>query len=1180
MSTQLILGGVFGVVGFVISGYDPAGAAQGFAIGYALGAPNIEGPKLSDLKIQNASVGAAIPLLYGMGRATGSLIWTTPLISHSSGGKGGGIVNYNYTVSCAVAIADGTILGVRRIWVNGKIWYAVPDIASENNLTIPVGGLWVGYDGTTWAPAIGIPGSYTPVGVSFKSVPAVTTTLNGSNTNMIVSVPVATVSLKGFFVQVLHQDPVSHVKTDVGGVINWEALAPGATSVGAIQADNAAQALLATIAHNTSQTTMSFHLGTETQVPDSFIQAYVGDTGTGKNFTTGTEVSSVYALGATTLYVSSPTPIVSSHSEGDSLPPNDPTVYATGTLISGDQISLSGDTATYTIVTGTNGPGSITITPGLQIAIAVRASVTIVGNNSSVETTPAYRGTAYVTIQNFATDISGNNIPNFEFEVLQGTTILGDIVTDICKRSGLTTSQIDVSQLTDTVSGYALTERMTGRGAITPLGAGYFFDAVETDNLIRFVKRSNGTVVATIPEDDLAAHEAGSAVPEQLHVVRTQELELPAEITLKFPNYNANYQIGSQYARKVTTKSDVKKTVQLPITMPDSQALAIVNTMLHAAWVGRDTFDFQVSRKYTLLDVTDLVLIKKGGMVYEVRLHTQEHAKPGILRFSGQRDDVDLYGNARNPLLDVVPPVINYQVDPGYVTAPLILTAPASATASGCELWITAVSNNPAWGGCDVYFSTDNLNFIAIGRIEDAAKGVLTSTLLSGFDPDVTNTLQVDLSESGTHLYSVTKADADALVSLSYVDGELISYETATLTGADKYDITYLRRGIYGSAVTTHVAGSVFFKVDHNVLKYPFLSKLIGQTVYFRFPSFNTYGQGRQSLAAVSSFTHVVGTAVGVPPNVTNLSVSQNGITVVAKWDALQDLNSFVYDFGYAALGTAAWNQFVIVSEAAKGTEITSAIIPPGTWTFGIRAKDAAGQLSPSITTYDMVVSNQNIVIDATSLVTRHVTLTNMIQHWTGVLYPDSQDLASAGGWGTFDTFVSNPYPVCSAEMDTLDASFDAVFRIWADLHSFTPPTSAGSAIPALYVDYKKAADAYLGYQPWAVGTITAEFVKFKVTLDTTLGVSCIDKFAPHIDTPGTILSGNNVTIAPGGTAITFATRYHLTPFVVTHTITPTIPAPRFGTVTNVSATGFTAHVYDITGTDVGGAVNWSSTGA
>ena len=73
--------------------------------------------------------------------------------------------------------------------------------------------------------------------------------------------------------------------------------------------------------------------------------------------------------------------------------------------------------------------------------------------------------------------------------------------------------------------------------------------------------------------------------------------------------------------------------------------------------------------------------------------------------------------------------------------------------------------------------------------------GALTAQLVSSADPDTTHTLAVDLTQSSGILNSGTQSDCDNFRTLCYVDGELISYEDATLTGSFKYDL-----GAHGSA--------------------------------------------------------------------------------------------------------------------------------------------------------------------------------------------------------------------------------------------------------------------------------------------------------------------------------------------------------------------------------------------
>jgi hypothetical protein len=66
---------------------------------------------------------------------------------------------------------------------------------------------------------------------------------------------------------------------------------------------------------------------------------------------------------------------------------------------------------------------------------------------------------------------------------------LADFVTALCLRAGLTEADLDVSELTDGVRGYALARQVSVRGALEMLAAAYTFDAVESDHQLKFKKR-------------------------------------------------------------------------------------------------------------------------------------------------------------------------------------------------------------------------------------------------------------------------------------------------------------------------------------------------------------------------------------------------------------------------------------------------------------------------------------------------------------------------------------------------------------------------------------------------------------------------------------------------------------------------------------------------------------------
>ena len=103
--------------------------------------------------------------------------------------------------------------------------------------------------------------------------------------------------------------------------------------------------------------------------------------------------------------------------------------------------------------------------------------------------------------------------------------LLKDIVEAECAIVGIEGSEIDASELTDKVTGFAITNRATVRSGIEPLSAAYAFDGVEVDGVLKFVKRGGGgNLAAIIPEDELAAHEWGK--PTTLDIAYWKELRM------------------------------------------------------------------------------------------------------------------------------------------------------------------------------------------------------------------------------------------------------------------------------------------------------------------------------------------------------------------------------------------------------------------------------------------------------------------------------------------------------------------------------------------------------------------------------------------------------------------------------------------------------------------------------
>ncbi len=125
---QLILSGIGRALGgnaLATLGSVVGRAVDQYAIA-SLRAPRESGPRLQDLHVMSAAEGAPMPAVFGRARIGGQVIWAARfrekrIERQAGGGKGGSrTVEHRYSLSFAVALCEGPIDGVGRVWADGK----------------------------------------------------------------------------------------------------------------------------------------------------------------------------------------------------------------------------------------------------------------------------------------------------------------------------------------------------------------------------------------------------------------------------------------------------------------------------------------------------------------------------------------------------------------------------------------------------------------------------------------------------------------------------------------------------------------------------------------------------------------------------------------------------------------------------------------------------------------------------------------------------------------------------------------------------------------------------------------------------------------------------------------------------------------------------------------------------
>lgn len=340
-------------------------------------------------------------------------------------------------------------------------------------------------------------------------------------------------------------------------------------------------------------------------------------------------------------------------------------------------------------------------------------------------------------------------------------------------------------------------------------------------------------------------------------------------------------------------------------------AQLILNTQLYE----RNTYIFRVRCDYWLLEPMDYIAINDSNLGITnlvcriVQIDEDENnyltftvmEVPGTIRNTPQYNWSGAQGYFQN-----------FEADPGTVQAPAIFVMPpiAAASSAGITLGIAVCgqTSEAFWGGCDIYASDDGGNTYTwvgeVGGNGPARYGKLTAPLPAVADPDTSSTLAVVLANTTLQLSTaVTDAQADASQTLILVGSgataEVMSYGHGTLVGSGAYDLSYLRRGLYGSTPEPQVTGAQFVRLDPAIFQMPIDPGMAGETLYFKFCSFNAVSRADEELSAVTAYPYTIPTSL-------LLNVQTPAGLIASGSAAVNGTSAYMVSTAAAAWGTAS----------------------------------------------------------------------------------------------------------------------------------------------------------------------------------------------------------------------------------------------------------------------------------
>lgn len=340
-----------------------------------------------------------------------------------------------------------------------------------------------------------------------------------------------------------------------------------------------------------------------------------------------------------------------------------------------------------------------------------------------------------------------------------------------------------------------------------------------------YVALQAGASIPVLTQADFVA----SKGQDPLEIDRVAQVDTPNLIQVQYPLRANNYNdtLASQAESSNLAIRGVRKDAPkvMDCIYDSTVAQMVLNLMANAQNFQRNTYKFTLNAKWILTEAGDVLRIPVAMLLQPSQANNQLETIPVRITSVEEDENWNLSCEAEDYIYGVhapQPTIITepnpYQSPVGYVPAlvnpPVIFEPVAGLTPnqSGFFLWLIVSCPDANYGGAQVYASFDNAQtYTLLGSTAgQGTTGVLTATWPSSTDPDSTNSLSVNLSESFGTLPNYTSANKDNLLYPYLVSGgggspipyELTCFSLANLTGANQYTIPasdQIRRDVFGA---------------------------------------------------------------------------------------------------------------------------------------------------------------------------------------------------------------------------------------------------------------------------------------------------------------------------------------------------------------------------------------------
>lgn len=217
------------------------------------------------------------------------------------------------------------------------------------------------------------------------------------------------------------------------------------------------------------------------------------------------------------------------------------------------------------------------------------------------------------------------------------------IDAEVTKVPQIKTTDNDYTTIvTEDTWGTFATSQQKIRDTISPLAECYFFDPVESDGKIKWIKKGSASVLS-IPESEII-------LDAEMKMDQRSILETAKSYEIVYPDLDLDHQQGSQQHKFIITKAIQNKKLVVPVVLDSDEAAQTVDILHKMELITSESYEFNLPNKYIYLDANDVITIELDSGVDKImRIVSTTLNSFGDIAITAHREDPssDTYQSGR-----------------------------------------------------------------------------------------------------------------------------------------------------------------------------------------------------------------------------------------------------------------------------------------------------------------------------------------------------------------------------------------------------------------------------------------------------------------------------------------------------------------------------------------------------